>query len=100
MSKPTVSAAGGAMPAEGHKTRRAALRIFARSAAQASVLAAIPVAATVAAQAAPTAAIEAAAPEEKIATAEQAAAVEFKPWQHAEDEWVPPSNEEWIEDSA
>jgi hypothetical protein len=29
MSKPTVSAAGGAMPAEGHKTRRAALRLFA-----------------------------------------------------------------------
>jgi hypothetical protein len=28
MSKPTVSAAGGAMPAEGHKTRRAALAIF------------------------------------------------------------------------
>jgi hypothetical protein len=28
MSKPTVSAAGGAMPAEGHKTRRAALRLF------------------------------------------------------------------------
>ena len=29
MSKPTASAAGGAMPAEGHKTRRAALRLFA-----------------------------------------------------------------------
>jgi hypothetical protein len=29
MSKPTVSAAGGAMPAEGHKTRRAALALFA-----------------------------------------------------------------------
>jgi hypothetical protein len=28
MSKPTVSAAGGAMPAEGHKTRRAALALF------------------------------------------------------------------------
>ena len=27
MSKPTVSAAGGAMPAEGHKTRRALLRL-------------------------------------------------------------------------
>ena len=29
MSKPTVSAAGGAMPAEGHKTRRTALALFA-----------------------------------------------------------------------
>ena len=29
MSKTTASAAGGAMPAEGHKTRRAALRMFA-----------------------------------------------------------------------
>ena len=28
MSKPTVSAASGAMPAEGHKTRRALLRLF------------------------------------------------------------------------
>ena len=28
MSKPTVSAAGGAMPAEGHRTRRAALALF------------------------------------------------------------------------
>jgi len=28
MSKPTVSVAGGAMPAEGHKTRRALLRLF------------------------------------------------------------------------
>ncbi len=28
MSKPTVSAAGGAMPAEGHKSRRALLRLF------------------------------------------------------------------------
>jgi len=28
MSKPTASAAGGAMPAEGHKTRRAALALF------------------------------------------------------------------------
>jgi hypothetical protein len=29
MSKPTASAAGGAVPAEGHKTRRAALALFA-----------------------------------------------------------------------
>jgi hypothetical protein len=28
MSKPTASAAGGAMPAEGHKSRRALLRLF------------------------------------------------------------------------
>src|ERR1700678_1762113 len=28
MSNPTASAAGGAMPAEGHKTRRAALALF------------------------------------------------------------------------
>jgi hypothetical protein len=41
MSKPTVSAAGGAMPAEGHKTRRAALRLF----AGAPALAVLPVAA-------------------------------------------------------
>ncbi|MFZ2104819.1 MAG: hypothetical protein WAV18_05425 [Roseiarcus sp.] len=45
MSKPTVSAAGGAMPAECHTTRRGALRFLARSTAQASALAALPVAA-------------------------------------------------------
>ena len=28
MSKPNVSAAGGAMPAEGQKTRRALIRLF------------------------------------------------------------------------
>ena len=28
MSKHTASAAGGAMPAQGHKTRRALLRLF------------------------------------------------------------------------
>jgi hypothetical protein len=36
MSKPTASAAGGAMPAEGHKTRRAALGFLARSTARVS----------------------------------------------------------------
>ena len=33
MSEPTASAAGAAMPAEGDKTRRAALRFLARSTA-------------------------------------------------------------------
>ena len=42
MSKPTVSAAGGAMPAEGHKTRRAALGFLARSTARVSALACLP----------------------------------------------------------
>jgi hypothetical protein len=41
MSKPTVSAAGAAMPAEGHKTRRALLRLF----GVAPALAALPAAA-------------------------------------------------------
>jgi len=83
------------MPAERPQTRRAALRIFASSAAQASVLAAIPVAATIAAQAAPTAATEAAL-EEKLVTLEQMAAAEFDPWEHGEDGWRVPSNEEWM----
>jgi hypothetical protein len=42
MSKPTVSVAGGAMPAEGHKTRRAALGFLARSTARVSALACLP----------------------------------------------------------
>ena len=42
MSKPTASAAGGAMPAEGHKTRRAALGFLARSTARVSALACLP----------------------------------------------------------
>jgi hypothetical protein len=42
MSKPTVSAAGGAMPPEGHKTRRAALGFLARSTARVSALACLP----------------------------------------------------------
>jgi len=49
MSKPTVSAAGGAMPAEGHKTRRAALGFLARSTARVSALACLPAAAMAAA---------------------------------------------------
>ena len=43
MSEHTASAAGAAMPAEGHKTRRGALRFLARSTAQASALAVLPV---------------------------------------------------------
>jgi hypothetical protein len=42
MSKPTVSAAGGAMPAEGQKTRRAALALFAGAPALAILPAAAP----------------------------------------------------------
>ena len=42
MSKLTASAAGGAMPAEGHKTRRAALGFLARSTAHVSALACLP----------------------------------------------------------
>ena len=42
MSKPTASAAGGAMPAEGHKTRRATLGFLARSTARVSALACLP----------------------------------------------------------
>ena len=42
MSKPTVSAAGGAMPAEGHKTHRVALGFLARSTARVSALACLP----------------------------------------------------------
>jgi hypothetical protein len=43
MSKHTASAAGAVVPAEGHTTRRAALRFLARSTAQASALAVLPV---------------------------------------------------------
>jgi hypothetical protein len=43
MSKPTVSAEGGAMPAEGHKTRRAALALF----GAAPALAILPAAASI-----------------------------------------------------
>ena len=42
MSELTASAAGGAMPAEGHKTRRAALGFLARSTARVSALACLP----------------------------------------------------------
>jgi len=45
MKNNTASAAGAAMPAEGQKTRRGALRFLARSTAQASALAILPVAA-------------------------------------------------------
>jgi hypothetical protein len=89
MSKPTVSAAGGAMPAEGHKTRRAALRLFAGAPALAlPATAALAAAAVVAAAEAP--------PEEKIATAEQLAAMGFEPWEHLENGWRVPTNEEWM----
>ena len=50
MSKPTVSAAGEAMPAEGQKTRREALRFLARSTASASAVAIIPVTTAIAAR--------------------------------------------------
>jgi hypothetical protein len=94
MSKPTVSAAGGAMPAEGHKTRGAALlRLF----AGAPALAALPSAAITAVA---SAAAAEATPEKKIITAEQMVAMEFAPSEHTEGEWTTPSNEEWLEDSA
>jgi hypothetical protein len=31
----------------------------------------------------------------KIVTLEQMAAMNFEPWSHVEDEWTPPSDEEW-----
>jgi hypothetical protein len=74
-------------------SRREALGFLGRSAAQASAIAALPIAATVAARAGPAAI---APPEEKIATAEQMAAMDFKPWEHLEDGWRVPSNEEWM----
>ena len=88
MSKPTVSAAGGAMPAEGHKTRRAALALF----AGAPALATLPVAAIAAA----SGGLDLQPPEEKIVTAAQMAAMDFEPWEHLEDGWRVPSNEEWM----
>lgn len=33
--------------------------------------------------------------DEKPATAEEWAALDFQPWTHADDEWTPPTNEEW-----
>jgi hypothetical protein len=79
MSKPT---------AEGRKTRRAALRLFAGAPALATLPVAAIAAASVGAAAVP--------PEEKIVTAEQMAAMDFKPWEHLEDGWRVPSNEQWI----
>jgi hypothetical protein len=35
--------------------------------------------------------------ENKPATAEQWAAIDFEPWTHAADEWTPPTNVEWHE---
>jgi hypothetical protein len=35
--------------------------------------------------------------DEKPATAEERAAIDFKPWVHADDEWTPPTEEEWRE---
>jgi hypothetical protein len=35
------------------------------------------------------------ADDEPFATAEQWAATNFEPWQHAPNEWKPPSNKEW-----
>ena len=80
MSKPTVSAVGGAMPAEGHKSRRAALALF----AGAPVLATLPVAAIAATSGA------AVPPAEEIVTAAQMAAMNFEPWEHLEDGWKSP----------
>jgi hypothetical protein len=60
---------GGAMPAEGHKSRRAALALF----AGAPALATLTVTAIAAASVGP------APPEKKIATSEQLAAMEFEP---------------------
>src|ERR1700722_3563821 len=49
MTKHTASAAGGAMPGEGQKTRREALPFLARSTARASAVSMIPVTAAIAA---------------------------------------------------
>jgi hypothetical protein len=49
MSKPTASATGAAMPAEGHKSRREAIRFLARSTARASAIVILPVTAALAA---------------------------------------------------
>jgi hypothetical protein len=88
MSKPTVSAAGGAMPAEGHKTRRAVLALFAGAPALATLPVAAIAAASVGAAAVP--------PEKMIVTAAQMAAMDFEPWEHLEDGWRVPANEEWM----
>jgi hypothetical protein len=35
--------------------------------------------------------------DKRPATAEEWASINFEPWAHADDEWTPPTNEEWRE---
>jgi hypothetical protein len=87
MSKPIVSAVGGAMPASGQSNHR----LFLASSVQAaSVFGALGV--TVSASSADPEA----SPGEKLVTIEQAAAMEFEPWEPTPDGWRVPSNEEWM----
>jgi hypothetical protein len=86
-------------------TERANARALPETTNRRAVLGAIIAGGAVAAMALPAAiATPAALPpadaaEGELVTLEQMAAMNFEPWVHRDDEWMPPSNEEWVADA-